>query len=142
MSLLVNKHADEIREMWQSKALAASTGKLRKVITVALAKEYPGALVTLMKVTFPGFVDLDRPMFVSYATIAPSGRVICDMVDRDGSKRKVSVYLNEDAFIYEMRKLADGLKLSDAERTEMFTVLQKWVTSDKRVGLFGQRLAS
>lgn len=139
---LAKKHADEIREMWQSKALRASTGKLRKVVIVALAKEYPAALVVLMKVTFPNFIDLARPMFISYATIAPSGRIICDMIDRDGSKRKVAVYRSEHIFIYEMRKLADEMKLDDKDRVEMFAVLQKWVTRDQRVGIFGEKLAS
>jgi hypothetical protein len=142
MSLLSTKHADEIRDMWQSRLLVASHDKMRKVVIVALAKEYPGAFVTLMKVTFPGFVDFDRPFFSSYASIALSGRIVCDMIDKDGSKRKIAVYRNEDEFIYEMRTLADRLKLSDKDRIEMFTVLQKWVVSDQRVGILGNRLAS
>jgi len=139
---LIDKHAEEIRAMWQSRALAASSGKLRKVIVCALAKEYPGAMVTLLRVTFPGFVDLDRPIFVSYAHVALDGSVICDMVDREGRRVTGWVYRKEEHFIYAMRKLADRLKLDDRDRIEMFTVLQKWVASDRRVGVLGQRLAS
>jgi hypothetical protein len=135
------KHADEIREMWQSKALRASKGKLRKVIIVALAKEYPAALVTLMKVTFPGFVDFDRPFFSSYAHIDLGGNIVCDMIDRDGSKVQAQIG-TEDSFIYAVRKLADELKLPDKDRSEMFVVLQKWVASDKRVDQQGRKLAS
>ena len=142
MSLLAKKHADEIRAMWQSRALTASSGKLRRVLITALAKEYPGALVTLMKVTFPGFVDFSRPMFLSYAHVALDGSVMCEMIDRDDNRRPIRVYASEDRFIYDMRKLADGLKLDDKDRIEMFGVLQRWVASDRRVGTFGQRLAS
>lgn len=142
MSLVAKKHADEIREMWQSRALRASTGKLRQVVIVALAKEYTTAvLITLMKVTFPGFIDLDLPLFTSYAHIDLSGQIVCDMVDRDGSKCVAQIG-DENSFIYAVRKLADELKLDDKDRTEMFTVLQKWVASDRRVGINGQRLAS
>lgn len=142
MSLLAQKHTDEIREMWQSRALAAAAGKLRKVVIVALAKEYPGALETLLRVTFPGFADIDRPFFCGYASVDPAGRIVCEMIDRDGFKRKAIVYPSEEPFIYAMRKLADGLKLNDRDRIEMFAVLQKWVASDRRIGPLGQRLAS
>lgn len=142
MSLIVSKHADAIRETWQSRALRASDGKLRRVVICALAKEYPAALVTLLRATFPGFVDLSRPIFTSYGSVMLDGSIVCDVVDRDGSKKQARIYDNESRFIYDMRKLADGLKLDDRDRIEMFTVLQKWVASDKRVGLFGQRLAS
>lgn len=139
---LAQKHADEIRQMWQSRALKESSGKMRKVVIVALAKAYRDALAVLVRVTFPGFVDFDRPFFASYAHINIDGRIVCDMIDKDGSKRQVSIYDSEDHFIYDMRKLADKLKLADKDRTEMFTILQKWVASDKRVGIFGQKLAS
>jgi len=139
---LADKHAEEIRAMWQSRALSAASGKLRKVLIVAFAKEYPGVLVTLMKVTFPGFADFDLPIFLSYAHIALDGSIICQWMNKAKIKRPVRVYDSEDAFIYEMRKLADRLKLDDCDRIEMFTVLQKWVASDRRVGVLGQRLAS
>lgn len=139
---LSQKHADEIREMWQSRALRESTGKLRKVVIVALAKAYPGALQTLLKVTFPNFIDIDRPIYTSYARISLTGKLMCDMIDRKGEKHLVKVYESEDEFTGEMRRLADGLKLNDADRVEMFGILQKWVVGDKRVGVEGQRLAS
>lgn len=139
---LAKKHADEIRQMWQSRALHASTGKMRKVLITALAKEYPGAMVTLMKVTFPGFVDFDLPIFLSYAHICRFGTIVCEMMEKHGVRRTVCVYRSENAFIYDMRKLADKLKLDDKDRVEMFTVLQKWVASDRRVGVMGHKLAS
>lgn len=142
MNKLARKHADELRQMWQSRALRASHGKLRKVLITALTKEYPEAIVTLAKVTWPGFVDFDLPLFLSYAHVGPDGCILCDVMDKDKRRRKVRVYDSENHFIYETRKLADSLKLPDAERIEMFAVLQKWIASDRRYGIHGEKLAS
>ncbi len=144
MSLVASKPADEIRETWQSRALRTATGKLQRVLLVALAKEYPQALTTLLLVTF-GTTEFSRPFFSGYATIAPSGRIVCEVIGDDyetNGKRTVEVYRTENLFIYEMRKLADELKLVDKDRTEMFTVLQKWVASDRRINLHGEKKAS
>lgn len=145
MTLVASKHADEIREMWQSRALRAADGKMRRVLVAALTKEYPAAIVTLLKVTFPGFIEFEPPIFIGYASIQPDGKVACEAGEvRLGVTYRglLPVFDSEQQFIYEMRKLADRLKLSDRDRTEMFTVLQKWVASDRRIGAQGERLAS
>jgi len=142
MSLVASKHADEIRELWQSRALRESQGKLRRVLVTVIAKEYPGALVTLLKVTFPGFVDLDPPILTGYAAIAPDGAIACDMLDRDGQRKRVKVYDSENDMLYALRMLADNLKLSDKNRVEMFTIVGKWVASDQRIDHNGRKLAS
>lgn len=134
------KVAEEIRQMWQARALLESKDRMQRVVLVALAKEYPQALQTLLRAI--GIEDIQRPFLCGYATIYPSGRIVCDMIQKDGSKRAVAVYHSENEFIMEMRTLADQMKLADRDRAEMFTVLQKWVSSDKRVGVFGQKLAS
>lgn len=137
MNFLKDKIADEIRGMWQARVLTGSKDKMHHVVLVALAKAYPAAFQTLLRAL--GAVDISRPFFCGYAAITPSGRIVCDMIDRDGSKRKVAVYRDENEFIYEMRTLADRLKLSDSDRTEFFGVLQKWVTRDERVNLHGEK---
>lgn len=140
---LLSKHAQEIRDMWQSRALAESDGRLRRVLMVVLTKEYAAAMPILLRVTFPGFEDIKLPFLSGYATIMQSGRMVCDeTIDKFGTQRRVAVYENQGKFIADMRALADKLKLSDAERTEMFGVLQKWVVADLRIGPHGERLAS
>jgi hypothetical protein len=139
---LLKKHADELRAMWQSRALAASEGKMRRVLTVVLSYEYAAAMPILLAATFPGFTDIARPFLSSYATIVPSGKVVAEMVDRDGSKKTIAVYDSGDKYVADMRALADKLKLSDEERTEMFKVLQRWIVKDMRIGPYGERLAS
>lgn len=140
MLITKDKVAEEVRAMWQARALLAAKDKIQRVLLVAIAKEYPAAFRTLLRAI--GIADINRPFLCSYATIVPSGRIVCDMIEKDGSKRTVAIYKNENEFIYEMRKLADELKLNDADRIEMFTVLQKWVTKDQRVNVFGDKLAS
>ena len=128
--------------MWQSRALAASEGKMQRVLMVVLAYEYAAAMPVLLAATFPGFTDIERPFLSSYATIVPSGKVVCQMVDRDGSKKTVAIYDSKDKYVADMRALADKLKLSDKDRAEMFGVLQRWIVADMRVGPNGERLAS
>lgn len=139
---LLSKPAEQIRSMWQSRALAAATGKLRAVVLVVLTKEYAAAMPILLRVTFPGFSDITRPFLSGYATIVQSGRLVCDMTGKDGVQRRTSIYRTKDEFVSDMRKLADELKLNDKDRTEMFTVLGRWVVADMRVGPHGERLAS
>ena len=138
---IVKKHVDEIREMWQSRALRGSSGQIRAILIAAIAKEYPAALEILLKATFPGFVDIARPMIISYAYIDIGGRIIATMIEADDSKADVVVFENEGEFIMAMRRLADGLRLDDADRIAMFQVLQKWVKSDLRFNHLG-KLAS
>lgn len=142
MNLMLHKHAQEVRDMWQSRALAAAEGALARVLLAIFAEAYPTALKTLLLVTFPGFVDIQRPFLRGYATIVPSGRVVCDMVCTDGTVRKETVYESQEKFIYDARKLADKLKLADKDRVEMFGLLSKWISSDMRIGVNGQRLVS
>jgi hypothetical protein len=136
------KVAGQIEEMWQCRALRASDGRMRQVMLVMLAKEYAAAMPVLLRVAFPGFVDLSLPMLVGYATIVWSGRMLCDLMDRDGIIKKETIYDSVEEFIAEARRLADGLKLNDKDRYEMFTVLQKWVVADHRINHEGRRLAS
>jgi len=138
----LNKHAEEIRQTWQSRALAAAEGKLACVLLVALSFEYAGAMPVLLRVTFPGFTDIVRPFLSGYATIVPSGKVACNMVDKDGVIKVVAVYASKDQFVGEMRRLADKLKFTDSEREEFFGVLSRWIVKDMRVGPHGERLAS
>jgi hypothetical protein len=139
---LLKKHVDELREMWQSRALRESSGKLHRVMVAVMSYEYSSAMSILLKATFPGFTDIQRPFLCSYATIIQSGKVVADMIDVDGTKKTVAVYESKDKFVAAVRELADKLKLTDAERDEMFTVLQRWVVKDMRIGPHGERLAS
>lgn len=123
---------EQIKDTWQSKALQASDAKICNVLMCVFSKEYAAAFPVLFYATFGKTADLSFPFLSGYASIAPSGRLICNQMIGPHSLRKVEVYESEGAFILDMRKLADKMKLSDADRTDMFRVLQKWVTQDLR----------
>ena len=142
MNPFARKVAGQIEQMWQCRVLRASHGKLRQVVLVMLAKEYAAAMPVLLRVAFPGFVDLSRPMLIGYATIVWSGRMVCDLIEWDGTRKKETIYDSLDEYIGEVRRLADALKLDDADREQMFTVMQKWVVADHRINHEGRRLAS
>jgi hypothetical protein len=142
MNPFAKKVAGQIEQMWQCRVLRASHGKLRQVVLVMLAKEYAGAMPVLLRVAFPGFQDLSRPMLTGYATIVWSGHMVCDLMDRDGIIKRETIYGSVDEFIGEVRRLADLLKLNDKDREEMFVTLQKWVVADRRINHEGRRRAS
>lgn len=145
MSITAKKSADEIRDMWQSRILREADGKLQRVMMIALAKEHPADLLVLLKATF-GTVEIPMPFYSGYATIVPSGHLVCMMHDRDSAgitwKGVVKVYDTEQQFLGDARRLADGLKLNDADRVALFAMLQKWVAADQRVDHEGRKLAS
>lgn len=141
MSELFSKEAQEIRDMWQSRALAAASGTMRAVLTAVLAKEYHQAFAVIWRVTF-GDQDVPNSFIAGYGRVFPSGRVVADVMGADRVKRPSVIFVSKDHYTAAMRRLADKLKLKDAERKEFFEVLSKWIVADMRIGPHGQKLAS
>lgn len=144
MTRFAHMKAEEIRETWQSRTLDKARGVTAKVLGQALLLEYAKDFKVLFRATFreEGSEHRMLPHLWGYATIWPSGRIICDVIDRSFECAPKEIYESEDAMIRGFRALADELKLDDAERKEMFTVLRKWIKRDLRVGPEGQKLAS
>lgn len=140
---LLRMHVDQLRETWQSRVLReAVNSTLERIFLAVFAEAYPGALKILLAATFPGFTDITRPFLRGYATVTRSGWVVCNMICTDGTIRKAAVYESQDRLLSDARNLADKLKLSDKDRTEMFDLLRKWIASDLRVGVNGERVLS
>lgn len=127
--------ASELRFTWMSRALRASQcDHVGMVILSVVADNFDGALLTLMQVTFPGFTSILPPFLCSSAKVAKNGTIVADMVNRFGCIEKdVVLYANEIALRDDMRRLADRLLLTDAERIEMFKCVQRWVVADRRL---------
>lgn len=128
------KEAAELRETWQAKTLAATKDShLGAVLLSVLAHSYDEAMPVLLRVVFPGFAGLKPPGLISAGKISQSGRVVADMVDRNGFRHRNSVLFSSKAAMQSaFRKLADRLKLSDSDRKEMFAAVQAWVVCDYR----------
>src|SRR5215472_13361282 len=99
-----------------------------------LAHSFDEGMSTLLRVVFPGFRSITAPFFCSAGHILKSGIVAADMVTRDGCVLKnVPVFASVRAMEGEFRRLADRLKLSDADRAQMFIAVKNWVVCDYRL---------
>ena len=137
-----SKPAAEMRDMWQSRVLVAAEPLQRAIIVRMFVAAYKDAIKVLLAATFPGFRDLGLPQVIGHAKIAPSGRVIADVLEKNQRVRTHILYDSQDAMRADFGRLADKLKLDDFDRIELFTMLQRWVVADLRVDPLGRRLAS
>lgn len=136
LDLTFAKHAQDLRDLWQCRALAETDGRGRigAVLLSVLAHNYDDAMPVLLRVVFPGFTSINAPFLCSAGRIAKTGAVVADMIDKDGQRHTgVPVYRDETALRDDFRRLADKLKLSDADRIEMFKCVQRWVVADTRL---------
>jgi hypothetical protein len=131
----LSKITQEFRDMWQSKALAHTRGKpLGAVMLSIISHNYDDALPALMQITFPGFEGITPPFLCSAGKIAKTGSIVADMATKDGRILKsLVVFRNSAQMRTYLRRLADELKLSDADRVEMFKAAQRWVVCDYRL---------
>jgi hypothetical protein len=133
-ALALRRHAEDLRQTWQARALLHARGKMGAVVLSVLAHNYDDALPVLLRLVFPGFTSIAAPFLCTAAQIVKSGRVVADMVTKDGRIiKQYEVFKSElhlrDAF----RRLADEMKLADADRIEMFKAAQRWVVADQRL---------
>ena len=147
MNPFAHKSADELAQMWQLRSLHAShkLDPLHRVIFAAFLEEYSGVTPGTWSVIYRGLFgnhDIAWPI-KGYAKIMQSGRVVAMVVDRLQGARLSEIYRNKDEFISDLRRFADKLKLSDADRVAFFAVLGGWIVADLRVDVHGEkRLAS
>lgn len=139
---MIRKHAQELRDTWQARLLAGTEGREFKIALRIIASEWPTALDALLRVVFKGQALLDatdRPILSGYATTQIDGSLWCAVIHRDLSWDYMKLYDYEIELVAEFRIIADRLKFNDADRTMMFEILKKWVTSDMRVDEYGLR---
>lgn len=137
-AISVHDHAQKLRNTWQARALAESTGKTRAVVLIVLFYAYTTVIKTLLRVVF-NMRDIEKPYFSSAATIVLNGKVVCDLTERSGLVHPVEVYASTDELNRDMRELADRLKFTDAERVAFTAAIQKWIVADQRVDHLGLR---
>lgn len=119
---------------WQARVLASSGGQLGAVVLSVLSHTYDDAMPTLLRLVFPGFTSIAAPFYCSAGKVDKTGCVVADVVTRDGAILKdATVYPSELHMRDDFRRLADRLKLSDDDRTELFKCVQRWVVADRRL---------
>jgi hypothetical protein len=127
--------AFDLHNSWQTQALLATTGPARMIMLSVLAHTLERAVVTLC---YEAFLDFDGslplPALVTAAKIDKTGAVVADVLDKAGAIHKDMVlFKNEIQMRDSFRKLADRMKLNDADRIEMFKYAQRWVVADRRL---------
>lgn len=144
LTLDYHRHASELREMWQSKVLAATLygdreyvrprNKIGMCVLSMLAHSFDEAMPTMLAVVFPGYRSIAAPFLVTCAKVAKTSHVMADMVSNDGNIFKnQALFLNTQHMERDFRRLADALKLTDQERVELFKVVKNWVVCDYRL---------
>jgi hypothetical protein len=130
----VRRHAQDLRESWQGQGCSRGPGQMAAVVLSVLAHNFDEAMPILLRIVFPGFTSIQAPFYSSAAKIMRTGEVVADMVTRDGQiVRNAQVFKDEKAMEGAFRALADLLKLSDADRVQMFEAVKRWVVCDFRL---------
>jgi hypothetical protein len=139
------RHAQDLRQTWQGRALAAALAageyavprdKLGMCMLSVIAHNYDDtdALPVLLRVVLPGFRSIGVPFLCSAAKIAKTGDVMADVIARGGRRFKNQrLFRSTRAMEGEFRRFADRLRLTDAERVEMFGAVKRWVVCDFRL---------
>ncbi len=86
----------------------------------------------LMLLSAIGIHSSRPPWFGPTCIIDPDGFVFTNFVDRAGDMHEATYVCHVSDMIEGFRRLADKLKLTDAERDELFNAIRMWVHSDGR----------
>ncbi len=111
---------DKLLDTWQQRAIRKTGGNKSRLGLILLA--------------VIGHVPQDRPMISTArgAVITPDGFVVADTMLRFQLQYYATTLGHISEIVDNFRGLADALKLSDAERLEMFDLLRKWAGHDMR----------
>jgi len=132
----VKMSGEELRESWQGRALALAnlvSIQLKCALLSLLADSYEDALPFLLAAIL-GDWHIEPPFYCSNPKINKRGHVVADLIMPDGARLKNAVIFSSSTQMQDIfRKLADRLKLSDADRLELFACVHRWVKADQRL---------
>lgn len=129
-----NSLAFDLPGSWQVRALRAAEGRTAVVLESVLANTYERALLVMIEVAFPWRHEPGLPCICSTVKIDKTGAIVGDVIDKlHRVHRDVSIYVSEGEMQSDFRRLADRMKLNDADRVEMFKCVQRWVVADRRL---------
>jgi hypothetical protein len=127
---------EELRQSWQGRALVLTeraSPKLCRALMSVLADNYDQTMPFLLHAVF-GSASITTPFLCTSPKINKAGRVVADLITKYGTKQKNYVIFDDEKQMEGVfRKLADRLKLSDAERIDLFLAVRFWVKADQRL---------
>jgi hypothetical protein len=129
--------AFDLSGSWQVRALREAKGQTITALESVLEHTYEHVLLIMIEAAFPFRprpIEPSLPCIASTVKVDKTGAIVADVIDRDHRVHKdVVIYRSETEMQNDFRRLADRLKLSDAERIEMFKCVQRWVVADRRL---------
>lgn len=124
----------DLQASWQVRALRAAQGQTLMALESVLSFTYEHVILIMIETAFPWRFEPTLPCISSNPVVSKTGAVVADVIDRDHHVAKnQTIYKSEVAMQNDFRSLADRLKLSDADRVEMFKCVQRWVVADRRL---------
>lgn len=126
---------EELRQSWQGRALAfaANMPQLRTALLSLLADNYDDTMPFLLHAV-TGRGSISAPYYVTSPKINKAGQIVADLIGPDGCKYKQAViFISELQMEGTFRRLADRMKLTDAERVDLFACIHHWVKADQRL---------
>lgn len=126
---------EELRGSWPGRALefARHMPQLRTALLSVLADNFDETMPFLLHAV-TGISSITAPYYVSSPKIDKRGCIVADLIGTDGWKYKNAViFLNQWQMESTFRRLADKLKLADADRIDLFIAVRHWVKADQRL---------
>jgi hypothetical protein len=132
--LAIENLAFDIMDTWQARCLKSARGQTAMVLLSILSHAYDEALIPVLLLVFPGFIEPSLPCLCSAARIGKTGAIIADVITRDGYVQQgMWIYKSETVLRDDFRSLADRVDLSDVDRRELFICINKWIVADQRL---------
>jgi hypothetical protein len=124
----------DIKDTWQARCLVAAEGKTFEVMLSVLAHNFDDAMPVLLETVYPGFRSITAPFLCTAGRVSGTGHVVANRITKSGRLvRDFALYKNETALRDDFRRLADRLRLNDADRVELFGAVKRWVVADRRL---------
>lgn len=124
---------EQIRQTWQYRALAHAKDVMHAVVLSVLGDNWPDAVEVLTTMVYGEPPPYQPPFICTSAKIEKNGGIYATYVDRCGRKWYRAFFTSENHCQGTFRRLADELKLTDAERVAMFAAVRKWIVADCRL---------
>jgi hypothetical protein len=121
---------EELRASWQARVIVGLPESYeRKILESVISHNWDDAFPALMNAC-DTWVYL--PHLISAGKISRGGKVFARWINEAGSIETKS-FGTLDWLTTAMRKAADRVRLSDAERTAMFAAIARWIVCDFRL---------
>src|SRR5712692_5096895 len=117
----------DVKDTWQARCLLAATQWQKVIVLSVLAHNYEKTLLALCAMIYPNFDGfLPAPYLTSAARVDKTGAVVAKVMGCDGIEKEEVLYRSEIGLRNDFRRLADRLKLCDADRVELFGAVKRW----------------